>query len=94
MIKLRYLSHSSFEIICGDVLLITYAWFDGPAYYGQWHLWPLPVADYQNLHPQAILISHGHEDHLHIQTLKNFNRSTQIFFPFQWRAGVKEFLNQ
>ncbi len=92
MIQLRYLAHSSFEIICGNTILVTDPWLDGPAYYNQWHLWPLPVQDYEELKPDIILISHGHEDHLHIKTLKGLSKKAKFFFPFQWRAGVKQYL--
>jgi hypothetical protein len=94
MLQLRYLAHSSFEIICGQTRLVTDPWFDGPAYHGQWFLWPLPVENYVSLKPDAILISHGHEDHLHIQTLNKLPKSAKFFFPYQWRAGVKPYLHK
>src|SRR6185436_14926794 len=40
-----------------------------------------------------LLISHGHEDHLHTESLKLVQKNAHIFFPFQWRKGVTEWLN-
>ncbi len=39
------------------------------------------------------MISHGHEDHLHHESLLKINKSAHIFFPFQWREGIKDYLN-
>ena len=92
MIKLEYLAHSSFLVTCGEKRIVFDPWFFGEAYYKQWFLWPkhpgtVPL-DYD-----IILISHGHEDHLHSQTLKKLNKNVKLFFPFQWRKGIKPFLN-
>ncbi len=92
--KLRYLAHSSFIIECGGTVLVFDPWLKGPAYFRQWYLWPVPLDDIEKIKIDAILISHGHEDHLHIPTLKCINHTARIFFPYQWRAGVKPFLNQ
>src|SRR3954466_12510359 len=92
MIQLNYLAHSSFLITCGDTKLVLDPWLKGPAYYKQWFLWPLPVEDPANLNVDAILISHGHEDHLHAETLKAMQKNAQVFFSFQWRAGIQPFL--
>ncbi|NOU47345.1 MAG: hypothetical protein HOO86_09810 [Bacteroidales bacterium] len=39
-----------------------------------------------------VLISHGHEDHLHEPSLKMIQKNAHIFFPFQWRDGVAGYL--
>ena len=92
MIKLEYLSHSSFLLTCGEKRIVFDPWYFGEAYYKQWFLWPVHPGTIP-LDFDLILISHGHEDHLHNQTLRKLNKNAHIFFPFQWRKGIKPFLN-
>lgn len=92
MIQLKYLAHSSFLVTCGDKNLVFDPWLKGPAYGKQWYLWPLPMDDIEQIHTDAVLISHGHEDHIHIPTLKCITKTAQVFFPFQWRAGIRTYL--
>ena len=94
MIQLTYLAHSSFLLTCGSTKLIFDPWLKGPAYFKQWFLWPLPAIDPSDLTADAILLSHGHEDHLHAETLREMKKKSHVFFSFQWRAGIKPFLNQ
>lgn len=68
-------------------------WLKGSAYYRQWFLWPLPAEIPADLNIDAILISHGHEDHLHPETLKSMKKNSKVFFSYQWRAGIKPYLN-
>lgn len=92
MISLKYLAHSSFLVECGNTKLIFDPWLKGPAYRKQWYLWPLPPEGALQIKADAILLSHGHEDHLHAETLKEMDKSARIFFPFQWRAGIRPYL--
>ena len=89
---ITYLAHSSFLIKCGDLTLVFDPWLKGPSYSKQWFLWPLPPEKIDFNIVDVILISHGHEDHLHIESLNEFEKSSHIFFPFQWRKGIKPFL--
>ncbi len=93
MIQIKYLAHSSFIAECGKTKILFDPWLKGPAYLNQWYLWPLPPEGSEKLKVDIILISHGHEDHLHPETLKSLDKSAHVFFPFQWKAGVKGFLN-
>jgi hypothetical protein len=93
MIKIKYLAHSSFLVECGENTLLFDPWLKGSAYLKQWYLWPLPPEGCENLKADIILISHGHEDHLHQETLKSLDKDAHIFFPFQWKAGIKPYLN-
>src|SRR5712675_813137 len=92
MIKLEYLAHSSFLATCGNTQLLFDPWLKGAAYYNQWYLWPPAWKQPEEINPDVILISHGHEDHLHHESLKSISKSAHVFFPFQWRAGIKSYL--
>lgn len=92
MIRIEYLAHSSFLLTCGSKRIVLDPWLSGTAYFKQWYLWPVYPGDTPKDF-DAILISHGHEDHLHTATLRELNKSAKVFFPFQWRAGIKPFLN-
>jgi len=92
MIQLEYLSHSSFLLTCGNTRIVLDPWLEGSAYFNQWFLWPVYPGNLPT-HFDAILISHGHEDHLHNQSLKKLAKSAHVFFPFQWRKGIKPYLN-
>lgn len=59
----------------------------------QWYLWPLPPERSENIKADIILVSHGHDDHFHPETLKCLDKSAQVFFPFQWKSGIKPYLN-
>jgi CMP-N-acetylneuraminate monooxygenase len=56
-------------------------WIFGPSYYGSWHLDPKPVIDQTDLKPSAIIITHPHPDHFHLETLKRIDPNTPIYFP-------------
>ncbi|MFI5149271.1 MAG: MBL fold metallo-hydrolase [Bacteroidia bacterium] len=92
MIQIKYLSHSCFLVICGKTKLLMDPWLKDPAYDKQWFLWPLPAMKPEELDADVILISHGHEDHLHTSTLKALDKKSSIFFPFQWREGIRPFM--
>jgi hypothetical protein len=93
MFLLQYLSHSSFLITCGQTKLVFDPWLDGPAYFKQWYLWPPPAEGALDIKADAILISHGHEDHLHPNSLRSMHKAAQVFVPYQWREGLSSFLN-
>ncbi len=92
MIELEYLAHSSFLLKCGSTKIVFDPWLKGSAYCGQWYLWPPAATEAGKIEPDMILISHGHEDHLHQESLKSLGNNAVVYFPFQWRAGVKQFL--
>ena len=93
MMEIEYLAHSSFLIRCNNTNLLFDPWLTGPTYNKAWYLWPLPIKEIKDISADVILISHGHEDHLNIPTLKELNKHATVFFPFQWREGIKPFLN-
>ena len=75
-----------------ELKVLTDPWFNGPAYYNQWHVFPKPVDTSFSPSVTHIILTHGHEDHLHIPTLKLMNKNAKIFFPYTWKAGTKDLL--
>jgi hypothetical protein len=92
--KIEYCAHSCFMITCGETKILFDPWLTDPTYDNTWFLWPLPVRTPEELNPDLILISHGHEDHLNAATLKRLNKKAQVFFPFQWRKGITSYMNK
>jgi len=93
--KITYISHATLLIEIEGVKILTDPWIAGPAYCEQWYVFPKPIENYQHLLNDIdyILISHGHEDHLHYDTLKLVNKNAHVFFPYTWYEGSVDFFN-
>ncbi len=94
--KITYLGHATLLIEMEGVKILTDPWVLGSAYCEQWYLFPKPpenVLDYlQDI--DYVLISHGHEDHLHYETIKQVNKSAHVFFPYTWYEGAVDFFKE
>jgi hypothetical protein len=90
--KIEYICHACLLFDMGALKIVTDPWFAGPAYCGQWHVFPKPVnLDVLN-EVDTILISHGHEDHLHEPSLRPLPKRARVFYPRSWFGGTKEFI--
>src|SRR5947207_10554388 len=81
--KVTYVSHACLLIETGESLITTDPWFDGPAFCGQWNVFPRPVDSDAAAAADVVLISHPHEDHLHEPTLRRMCKEPKkLFYPF------------
>lgn len=90
--KLTYVSHASLFMEAGNLKVLTDPWFNGPAYLGQWNVFPRPVDVSFVSTITHLILTHGHEDHLHIPTLQLINKDAVVYFPYTWKNGTKETL--
>jgi CMP-N-acetylneuraminate monooxygenase len=85
------------EVISHACLLLSYnsrkilfdPWIFGTTYYGSWHLFPKPNLSPKELEVDAIVVTHPHPDHFHLETLRKLNASTPIYFP-KFPSGIIE----
>ncbi len=87
-----YLCHSCFLVTTADTTLLFDPWIQGPAFKGQWFLYPKPVGLEKAMRPEHILLTHGHEDHMHRPSLEVLDKSAKVWFPFQWREGIEGYM--
>lgn len=92
MPTIDYISHSCILITTSDTTLLFDPWLDGPCYNGQWYLYPKPVGIEKVLHAEHILLTHGHDDHMHRRSLDMLDKAATVWFPFQWRAGIEGYM--
>ncbi|MBI3501894.1 MAG: MBL fold metallo-hydrolase [Bacteroidetes bacterium] len=92
--RIEYVCHSCLYIDTGDTQLVIDPWFKGSAYLNQWHLFPKPVNTKMLSDVKHIFYSHGHEDHLHSESLEELPNSAKVFFPYQWRKGIRNFFHE
>ena len=74
--KITYITHACLLIEIGKVKILTDPWLTGPCWGGS--LWHYPTHNFtpKNLPvPDYIFYSHGHDDHYHYETIKNFPTS-------------------
>ena len=89
--RIEYIAHSCFVIETGGKKIVFDPWITGSAYHDQWHLYPKPSDTSLVENADFVLISHGHEDHMHAASLKMISKKAHVFFPYQWRKGVVEY---
>jgi hypothetical protein len=92
--QIEYICHACLSIDTGDLKIATDPWFEGPAYCGQWNVFPKPVNTQVLNDSQVILLSHGHEDHFHPPTLRSLPKSASVWYPYTWYGGVKSYLRE
>ena len=87
-----YICHSCLLITTSDTTLLFDPWFNGPCFKGQWHVFPKPVGTEKILNAEHILLTHGHEDHMHRPSLELLNKKATLWFPYQWREGIEGYM--
>lgn len=92
--RVTYISHATLLIEVNGVKIVTDPWVTGSSYCGQWHLFPKPLSPELIRDADFVLYSHGHEDHLHAESLLTVNKKACIFYPYSWYGGTKEFFNE
>ena len=90
--RIEYVGHACLLVDTGDVRISTDPWFHGPAYCKQWYPFPKPVNTERLNTADVILISHGHEDHFHENSLRQMPIAAKVFYPYTWYGGAKPFL--
>ena len=80
-IDLNFLSHACLELNKDEYSLMSDPWITGNTYHGNWEHWPNNKNLKFNKSPNLILLTHAHPDHFHMETLENFDRDIDIFFP-------------
>lgn len=90
--KVEYIAHACLLIDTGDIKIATDPWFAGAAYCEQWHVFPKPLNVAALAAADCILLSHGHEDHLHEPSLREMPPQARVFYPYNWYGGTKEYL--
>src|SRR5262249_39621093 len=80
--RIDLIGHASLLVRSGDLALLTDPWWAGPAYRRQWFAYPFPVPErYRDVRPDALYLSHGHEDHMHEPTLRELDRGVRVLIP-------------
>lgn len=92
--RIQHVSHACLLLETTEMRLATDPWFEGPAFGGQWHVFPKPVDPKVIDQAEVILLSHGHEDHLHEPTLRCFAGNKLAIYPYDWYEGNVPYLRQ
>ena len=80
-LKISVLSHACLLLEYKGTRVLFDPWLYGTAYYGSWELFPNLNIDVRKLVVDAIVITHPHPDHFHIQTLNEMQKDTPVYFP-------------
>ncbi|HXC89091.1 MAG TPA: MBL fold metallo-hydrolase [Stellaceae bacterium] len=91
--RVTYISHACLLVETEDACLVCDPWLAGPAYADQWNVFPKPVDTAAVERAQFILISHGHEDHLHDKTLRSIRKDKTLYYPYYWYDGTFSYLS-
>ncbi|HRH40339.1 MAG TPA: MBL fold metallo-hydrolase [Pyrinomonadaceae bacterium] len=90
--NIEYVCHACLVIETEDLRIATDPWFSGSANCNQWFIFPKPVNVNKLNNLDAIFISHGHEDHLHENSLRLLPKTAKVFYPYSFFGGAKEYI--
>ena len=91
---ITYVSHACLYVETSDTTLVFDPWVDGPAYLAQWNVFPPPTDWAHAKEAAVIVISHGHEDHLHPPTLANLSKNKTLLYPYYWYGDTIRYLRE
>jgi Beta-lactamase superfamily domain len=92
--KVTYITHACLVVETEDLTLAFDPWLDGTAYANQWNVYPRASDRTKVDNADVILISHGHEDHLHEKTLRSLSKDKVVYYPYYWYGGTFTFLTE
>lgn len=87
--RVTFIGHASILIEANGVRILSDPWWKGPCFGAQW--WPYPVPSSQLVEGPPIdyvYISHGHHDHFHPPTLKQFPGAKILVGPGSELVGA------
>jgi CMP-N-acetylneuraminate monooxygenase len=85
----RVLSHASIMLEYRGFKLLIDPWLFGTAYYGAWKLNPQAKLTHLDFIVDAILITHPHPDHFHLESLSHIESEVPLYFP-TFQSGIIE----
>jgi L-ascorbate metabolism protein UlaG (beta-lactamase superfamily) len=92
-VRIKYVGHACLQIRAGGLTLLCDPWWLGPAYAGQWFQFPPPAFEGVAAEPLDYLyISHGHEDHLHTETLATLPHDATVLVPRLPSTDLRDYL--
>lgn len=91
--RIRSVGHACLEIESSGLRIVSDPWWAGPAYTRQWQPWPTPrPAGLDERAIDYLYLSHGHEDHLHVPTLRTLRRGATVLVPEFLAGSMGDFL--
>lgn len=93
--KITYVTHSCIMVKIANTVILTDPWLTGPCWGGD--LWHFPKHNF-NLKtmpkPDIIFFSHGHDDHFHENSIKNFPKAWMNSLIIAPKFGVSWWENE
>src|SRR6516225_8076835 len=89
--KISYVGHAALLLELDNIKILTDPWLKDSVYCDQWFIFPKPSVSRSFDEVDFVLYSHGHEDHLHPESLSLIGKNARVFYPYNWYGGVIEF---
>jgi len=90
---IRYIGHAGLAIDVAGHHIVCDPWWNGTAFAGQWHPFPRPAPQpIDTAGVDLICLSHAHEDHFHVPTLRLLRRDALVLLPRLRDPGLYEFV--
>jgi hypothetical protein len=90
---IRYIGHAGVALDVAGRHVLCDPWWNGPAFAGQWHPFPRPRPQPEDTNGvDVVFLSHGHEDHLHVPTLRLLRRDALVVLPRLRDPGLHDFV--
>ena len=91
-LQIEFISHACLRVCADGFRVMTDPWITPTTYWGHWKHWPTRQQQPKDFDTDAIVITHEHPDHFHIDSLKYFDRSIPIYIPNFISGRIQETL--